>query len=278
MTRRTHSTWMLLPFLTLAAGQAAAITCPPDAVPVGPVCIDKYEASVWSIPDPTTTHAELVSKIKAGTVTLEELQDPEVGATQLGCTAEALFNWDHDPFPSNFPENGNWSSPPTPGVYAVSVELALPSACITWFQAAQACRLSDKRLPTNAEWQDAAAGTPDPGTDNGSSDCKTGGTGEAVPTGSRGACVSNWGASDMVGNVAEWVADWGTQPSGDCPGWGTFSDDVMCWRGTSTTALAPSAPFRGGWFQQGSGAGVFAVNAKHPPHTWFAYLGFRCAR
>jgi len=47
----------------------------------------------------------------------------------------------------------------------------LPSGCITWFQANQACLLSGKRLLTNREWQGAAASTPDPGTDNGTTDC-----------------------------------------------------------------------------------------------------------
>ena len=47
----------------------------------------------------------------------------------------------------------------------------VPSACITPFQAAQACRLSGKRLPRNLERQDAAAGTPDPGTDDGTTEC-----------------------------------------------------------------------------------------------------------
>jgi hypothetical protein len=43
---------------------------------VGPACIDKYEASVWE-----TTDAALIQKIKAGTVTLADLQAGAVRGT-----------------------------------------------------------------------------------------------------------------------------------------------------------------------------------------------------
>ncbi len=42
--------------------------------------------------------------------------------------------------------------------------------------------------------------------DVGSTQCNTITAGDAVNTGSRSACKSNFGAFDMVGNV-EWVAD-----------------------------------------------------------------------
>jgi hypothetical protein len=182
--------------------------CPPDAVLVGPTCVDKYEASVWQI-DPS--NAALVAKVKAGTVTLEDLMG--AGATPL-CDSAG-----DETFPATFPPSGQWTSlpnadPPSPGVYAVSVPGVMPTQCTTWFQAAQACRLSGKRLLTNLEWQDAAAGTPDPGMDNGTTDCAV--TWELgafwensfVPTGSRSGCVSAWGVYDMVGNAGEWVSDW----------------------------------------------------------------------
>lgn len=186
-----------------AAGVGPLTQCPPDAVLVGPTCVDKYEASVWQI-DPA--NKALVAKVKAGSVTLQDLM--EGGATPL---CDSLLDED---FPPTFPASGQWTTlpnadPPSPGVYAVSVAGVMPTQCTTWFQAAQACRLSGKRLLTNLEWQDAAAGTPDPGTDDGTTDCAITWESDFALTGARSSCVSAWGAHDMVGNAGEWVADWG---------------------------------------------------------------------
>jgi hypothetical protein len=133
-------------------------TCPPDAVQVGPTCVDKYEASVWQVPPVNTG---LIDKIKTGTATLADLTAG--GATQLAPADSCGSPSDYGVL---FPATGNWtpvlgSSPPSPGVYAVSIPGVKPSACITWFQAQQACALAGKRLITNGEWQRAAAGTPD---------------------------------------------------------------------------------------------------------------------
>src|SRR5262245_38651002 len=46
--------------------------CPPDAVRSGTACMDKFEASVWRVPDPTTTNADLVAKIERGTATVAD--------------------------------------------------------------------------------------------------------------------------------------------------------------------------------------------------------------
>jgi hypothetical protein len=56
----------LLLTLTPPAGAA----CNPDAVQVGPTCIDKYEVSVWSIPD---SSLRLLSMVKMGRATLANL-------------------------------------------------------------------------------------------------------------------------------------------------------------------------------------------------------------
>src|SRR5204863_875584 len=108
------------------------------------------------------------------------------GATQLSLASETSCA---PPYPSNFPADGNWtpvagSNPPSPGVYAVSIPGVLPSTCISWFQAVQACAVSGKRLARNEEWQRAAASTPDPGNTPGANDCNTY-SGEPSNTGSR---------------------------------------------------------------------------------------------
>ena len=233
--------------------------CSRDSVAVGPACIDKYEASVWK-----TTNAALIKKIQKGKVSLADLTT--AGATPLGLASGDLNT-------AGCPDTGNGCT----NFYAVSISGVTPSAFITWFQATAAARNAGKRLPSNAEWQAAALGTPDTGgADNGTTTCNTNSTFAVASTGSRSACVSDVGAFDMVGNLWEWVADW-VPLSTNCPGWGGFSDDFMCLAGASATG-GPGALVRGGYFSNGAFAGVFAVSGSFTPSIAFDLVGFRAAR
>ena len=196
---------------------------------MGPTCVDKYEASVWSIPPENTT---LVFRARHGRVTLQDLISG--GATQLGTFVQASCSGEE--YGAGFPVTGNWSAP----LYALSVAGALPSSCITWFQAEQACRLADKRLLTNEEWQAAAAGTPDPGTDDdGATTCATTSPAPAL-SGARTGCVSNWGAHDMIGNVWEWTSTWMDQGAGCTNYAGDYGDDISC-TGSNVAEPTPAA-------------------------------------
>ena len=176
-------------------------------------------------------------------------------------------------YPPACPDTGNGCKTD----YAVSIAGVQPSAYITWFQAQAACRNAGKRLATNAAWQAAALGTPDPGTDNGTSDCNISATGTVSDTGQRNLCVSDVGAFDMVGNLWEWVADWGDLATG-CQYWdAAHGNDLSCVGGNGSGGI-PGALFRGGGFFDSSNAGVFAANGVYDPSDAIYYVGFRCAR
>jgi hypothetical protein len=241
--------------------------CPSDMAKVGTLCVDRYEASIWSNPDGT---------------------GQQYGIVPPG-SAEPTF-------PDTFPQNGNW----TEKLYAVSKPGLKPARYVTWFQAQQSCALSGKRLLTNAEWQMAAAGTPDPGLGgDGTTTCNTN-TGAPLNTGSSENCKSSWGVYDMVGNVWEWVADttqgnnpvWnpsGSQSGGTRPPNTLVSDpgaeyggDAMFGANPATNQIPgdnifPAVFIRGGHWGDAVKAGVFAQDACSSPSHFDGSIGFRCA-
>jgi hypothetical protein len=270
MTRRRIVQGILAVGLVVAAASGAVAEipidpraqCGPDSVVAGAICLDQYEASAWRIPNPTTTNAGLVTKIEQGEATVADLAAG--GATQLGTTAD-----DYAPCTDDGQNCTN-------DIYAVSLPSVVPAAFVTWFQAQEACANSGKRLPTNAEWQVGANGSPDPGPDNGTTDCNTA-QGAASLTGERSSCLSARSAFDMVGNLAERVAEW-VPLSTACPGWASFSDDLMCLAGASTTESGPGALVRGGGFFGGSVNGPLTVLGTVVPTESEDFVGFRCVR
>jgi Sulfatase-modifying factor enzyme 1 len=260
-----------LALLASAAGAAgppggALTRCPLDAVVSGAGCMDKYEASVWRVPNSRGANMALVRRIQQGKATAALLAAG--GATQLGIAPI-------DDYAPCADSGQNCAD----DVYAVSVPGVTPSAKLTWFQAQAACENAGKRLPSNAEWQAAVLGTPDPGDDNGTSDCNTASAFKAVATGSRTACVSARGAFDMVGNLYEWVADWVPRATA-CGTWSPSlspTGDDQCIAGAAGTG-EPGALLRGGSFFSGSLAGPLAVLASNPPSGSNNGIGFRCTR
>jgi len=165
---------------------------------------------------------------------------------------------------------------------------SLAMTCVTWFEAMAFCAWDGGFLPTEAEWNYAAAGgseqraypwsTP-PGFlgidcsyanyHNGTSYCVNPPTGAFNRVGSESPKGDGtWGQSDLAGNVWEWTLDWYAfpypqNPCADC----------------ANLTPAMYRVLRGGDFSFGSGATYLraASRATSSPSAR-GHPGVRCAR
>jgi Sulfatase-modifying factor enzyme 1 len=258
---------------SLAAPLPALAQCPAGMVESGSTCVDRFEASLWKITNPAC-----VTFIKQGRILpVSCLQ----GGVQVG-----ISGVDYTDAQCQF--NGGGCKT----LFALSLPGVIPARSINYFIAAAACRNSGKRLPSNAEWQAAALGTPDPWPqDDPANQCNLNSPTIAL-TGAHSKCVSDVGAFDMVGNVIEFVADWGalatTGATWDVflPG---FGGDVSNMGGSPSGTIygLPGTTLRGGSFavvpnSGGTGelAGVYAIDQNGAPNSIgdASAAGFRCAK
>ncbi|MBC8165194.1 MAG: SUMF1/EgtB/PvdO family nonheme iron enzyme [Bryobacteraceae bacterium] len=237
----------------------------PNMTVSGPGCIEKFESSMWYVTDPA-----IIQLIKEDKVLV-----PLPGMTQVGLTG---VDW--------LMGGCNINGSNCKNVFALSFRKVIPARNANYFAAAAACRNSGKRLLTNAEWQAAALGTPDPGlTDNKTTDCNIGSSLDISYTGTRSSCKSDVGAYDMIGNVLEFVADWGALATTGNKWDPAFGNDVSHVGGAPAGMYfgLPGATTRGGTYAAGSGgnfemAGAYAIDQNGTPMSFGngTAAGFRC--
>ena len=275
-------------------------------IPVGTWCVDKYEASIYSVADGT-------------------------GAAYFSDGTTADFNYpDATRAPVDFSRDGSFTG--ANQYYAVSKPGVIPARGLTWYQAMATCMASGKQLIPDSIWQAAAMGTPDPGASSGTggrnggsatnsanAKCNTNTHGGSNDVDSDGLwsdadnkirktamaganrvdtnnCISQWGAEDMVGNLWEWT-DMNGQQAGTQSGFsqGMMQSPTMLGKDDGTWNIngsaygyngttygwangAPAAALRGGYWDNSTGAGVFALNL-YKSGSYSAWdFGFRCAR
>jgi len=159
---------------------------------------------------------------------------------------------------------------------------SLPINCVNWWESFAFCIWDGGFLPSESEWEYAAAGgseergypwgSTDPGTSNqyaiydcyypsGSGGCMGG----AAPVGTATLGAGLWGQLDLAGNVNEWNADWFASYAGPC----TDCADLTA---------ASFRVIRGGYFDNDPSYLLPPGRSDDPPTARSVCLGLRCAR
>ncbi len=261
-----------LPFMSNPA------KCPSDMVWVstGKFCIDKYEASNGG------------------------------GSYYVDING----NGETDTAVNVYGDGTNWNET-TATAKAVSIYNATPWVSLNQVAAKAACLAAGKRLATNYELLLAAKGTPDPyssdpGDDSEPCNIWTNSkpsvatwsvTNQAIKTGTATSCVSTAGAYDLIGNVWEWTDN--VINNGLHPATGVALPSQNYIRGLDIYGLPTSTGsstadynydhfwinvsgyrgfIRGGDWDNGSDAGLFALGLRYAPSSVNSGIGFRCAR
>ncbi len=171
------------------------------------------------------------------------------------------------------PDSQTWSD-------AADADESAAINCVSWFEAAAFCAWDGGRLPTEAEWEYAAAGGSENrlypwGADDPSSNAalasQVSGDGSALlPVGSHPAGNGKWGHRDLAGGMFEWNLDW--YDAAWYGGGGAACVNCADINGASSRGL------RGGsWLTDASRLRA-AARLGDTPSNRSVNGGFRCAR
>jgi len=151
----------------------------------------------------------------------------------------------------------------------------LPVTCVNWFEAYAFCAWDGGRLPTEAEWNYAAAGGAEERSYPWGSTAPTDGDAVFCPgscstlqkVGSRVAGNGKWGQADLVGNAWEWNADVYAAYAATC---------TDCTNGSASTSAL--RVFRGGSAGNDATYLLSASRYRRDPNAHSGFVGLRCAR
>jgi iron(II)-dependent oxidoreductase len=165
------------------------------------------ELAPFRIARAAVTNADFIAFVAAGGYARRELWSATGWRWREEARASHPLYW--------VKEAGRWLERRYDRTLPLRPDAALIHVC--WFEAEAYCRWAGRRLPTEAEWEAAAAGTPAGGKRRypwgeaaaGAKHANLYGiAGDTADVAAFAAGDSAWGCRQMLGNVWEWTADW----------------------------------------------------------------------
>jgi len=150
-----------------------------------------------------------------------------------------------------------------------------PIVYITWYQAVEYCEWTDRRLPTEAEWEKSARGTdwrpypwgfanPNPRLANYADTMIH----ESVSSYGYPLGASPYGVLNMSGNVREWIADW----------YDPNYYAVSPYANPKGPETGKERSLRSGSYNEGEQGVTVFQRYRHEPQSAGLSRGFRCAQ